>query len=254
MQSKNRFLIKLKSLIYYLFTLSFMLLSGADAADSEALKIVTVQMAPFGFFTEDGNSTGLLYEMSNRIAEAAGFSYINRIVPFARLIAELESGESDFGIFLHSTKNEQAAVKVAALFPLENAVIGLKGTRIKSLEDLHGKTVAIVRGARYDDGFDADAAIIKYETKDYHHSVRMVVYKRLEAMIGPKIGLLFTAKQMGYSADIFDDPLILNTKDAWLQFSRKKTADNKTIKRLKAASEQLLKDNTITRLIDNYAR
>jgi ABC-type amino acid transport substrate-binding protein len=253
MQSEKIFRIKLKRLIYCLFIFSFILLSGTSFADSEELSIATIQVAPFGFFTEDEKSTGLLYDMANLIAEAAGFSYVNRIVPFARMIAELESGESDFSIFFLSKKNEKAALQVAPLFPIENVILGLKGTTIKSLEELHGKTVAIVRGARYDDAFDADTAIIKYETKDYHHSVRMVIHKRLEAMIGPKIGLLFTAKQMGSSADSFGEPLVLNTKDAWLQFSRKK-ADKKKMDRLKAASEQLLKDNTISGLIDKYVR
>lgn len=245
---------KLNVIIFSIFAVLSAVSLDIHAAASDRLNIVTVEMAPFGFFTKDKKSTGLLYDISNQIAEAAGIPYNNRIVPFARLIKELESGRADFGIFFLSKTNEKIAVKVAPVIPLENIVVGRKDTHFDSLKSLHGKTVATVRKAKYDEAFTSDFAIKKYETRSYGHSVRMLMNKRLDAMIGPKIGLYFTANRMGYSVEDLGIPLILNTKDTWLQFSRKKPDKAKIIAELKRAAERLEQNNIIRELADKYVR
>ncbi len=240
----------------YIVRIIFMLvlLAFSDkSSDSEPLRIVTPDMPPFGFVTEDGQKTGMLYEIGNQIARDAGFSYENRIVPFARLIEDLTSGRADMGIFLHSRENEKAAVKVANVFTLKNIIIGLKGTAFKSLNDLHGKTVATVRGAKYDEAFTADTAILKYETNNYQQSLRMLVHKRTDAVIGPEIGLMFTAKMSDYPGESFGEPLVLNTKEVWLQFSVKTAEENKDkIDSLKAAAEKLLQNGSISAVMNKY--
>jgi len=220
-------------------------------AISESVRIVTPEMPPFGFFTEDKKSSGILYEISNLIAEEAGFSYTNRIVPFARLVWELESGQADFGIFLVSKENEKVAIQVVPILPLENIIVGMKEMNINSLESLHGKKVATVRGAKYDEAFTINNAIKKYETANYEQSINMLLNNRVDAMIGPAMGLYFTAKQLGYSKETFGKPLVLNTKDAWLQYSVT-TADQKKTESLKAAAERLIKRNAFQDIIDKY--
>jgi polar amino acid transport system substrate-binding protein len=235
--------------IFILFVICFF--PAPNTAISESIRIVTPEMPPFGFYTEDKKSSGILYEISNQIAEEAGFSYSNRIVPFARLIWELESGMADFGIFLVSKENEKIAIKVAPIIPLENIVVGMKGMTIPSLESLHGKKVATVRGAKYDEAFTQDDAIKKYETSNYEQSIKMLVNHRFDAMIGPAMGLYFTAKRLGYSRNNFGVPLVLNTKDTWLQYSIT-TADQKKIQVLKKAVERLAKKNLFQDIISKY--
>ncbi|WP_163341052.1 ABC transporter substrate-binding protein [Desulfopila sp. IMCC35008] len=235
------------------FFILFLLIFIPDFAFSESVRIATVEMPPFGFFAEDGKSTGVLYEISNKIAEEAGFSYTNIIVPFPRLINELEMGAKDCGIFLESSKHDKIALKVAFILPLENVVIGRKGTDFKFLSDLHGKTVATVRNAKYDTAFTADKNIQKYQTNGYEQSIQMVISGRLDAMIGPSMGLLFTEKRMGYSKDMFGKALILNTKNAYMQYSLK-SADKKKTEALKAATERLHKNGIIQEIINKYSK
>lgn len=218
---------------------------------SELLRIDTIQMAPLGFFTEDGKSAGFFYDLANRIAEEAGFSYQNRIVPFARMINEIESGEADVSIFYRSEKNDKLTIPISALFSLKNIIIGGKGTKFDSVQSLHGKKVARVRGARYDESFDSDPAIKMIETVDYKDSLRMLVHQIADAAVMPETGFLFTVKQTGYSKADFGEPLVLNTKEAWLQFSET-AADDKKISALKTAAEKVLKDETIQSLLRKY--
>ena len=50
-------------------------------ASGKALRIETIASVPFGFIDTDGNPTGIMYEISNRIAEEAGLPYTNKIIP-----------------------------------------------------------------------------------------------------------------------------------------------------------------------------
>ena len=235
----------------FIVLISVVLLSAADSFAGDELKIDTIQMPPFGFYTENGKETGLLYDISNLIAEKAGFSYKNRIVPLARLLKELEHGSADFGIFLYSEKNNRIVIPVLPLFPLKNVVISAKGVKFESLESLHGKSVAKVREAVYDEAFEEDTLIKKYDVNNYEDGIRMLLKNRMDGMIGPEMGLFFAAKKAGYSLEDFDEPLLLNTKDAWLQFSKTAGTDKK-INAVKSAAEELLKDGTIQKYIEKY--
>ncbi len=232
---------------------ALLLMPGTELSAAERLRIDTVQMAPFGFFSKDGKSRGFLYDVSNRIAEETGFSYENRIVPFARMLHELETGKADFSIFFRSQKNDQIIVPISPVFSLKNIVIGVKGANFDSLKSLHGKKVARVRGAKYDESFDNDAEIEKVDTRDYSDGVKMVLHKRVDAAILPEIGFLFTLTQLGHSEKDFGEPLVLNTKKLWVQFARA-TADDKKIAALKAAIEKILKDDTVQNLFRKYTR
>ena len=234
MQNLHTFRMVWKTMSCWMIVAICLMLVHPGGSMAEELRIDTIQMPPLGFVTEDGQNTGLLYEISNRIAEETGLSYTNQIVPFARMIAELERGDADFSIFFRSAKNDQISIPVATLLSLKNIVIGLKGTQFDSLESLHGKLVARVRGAIYDDAFNQDDAIKKFDTIDYAQGITMLMNKRVDACIGPEIGLLFTAKQLGYARENLGEPLVLNTKDAWMQYS-KAAADDEKIAALKAA-------------------
>ncbi len=252
MQLIKRKGINLRNLICLILLICSLVLINTDSSASEQLRIDTIHLYPFGFFTEHGKSTGLLYDMGNLIAQEAGFSYKNRIVPFARMIMELEHGKADFGLFFRSEKNDKIVIPVSHVLLFKNVVMSLRGAKYESLESLHGKLkVPGFRGARYDESFEKDNLINKYDTTDYHESIRLLFKKRVDAIIGPEIGLLFTAKEFGYSKKDFCEPLVLNTKEVWMQFS-KKTAEEKKTDALKSAVEKLLQGGTIQNLTKKY--
>jgi len=197
-----------------------MIFLGSHSAWAKTLRIVSLQLHPFGFHDGD-TSRGILYDFGNRIAEEAGFSYENKIVPYTRAIKMLEIGEADFCMLFPNDMLDKCAVKVVPVMMLENIIVGLKGTKFDSLEALHGKSVATVRDAQYDDAFLADKAIQKIETYHYEQSVKILFAGRVDAMIGPKTGLYFTVRKLGFSAEKLGEPLVLNTKDVWLHFSKK---------------------------------
>lgn len=218
---------------------------------SKTLRIATIEVAPFGFFTADKKPTGMMYEIGNLIAEEAGMAYTNKILPYARTPHVVISGEADFVLRYTNELLSNETIQVVSVIPMRNIVVGVTGVEYSSFSDLHGKTVASVRGAVFDDDFTADTQIIKNNTSDYIQGLKMLFNKRLDGIVGSRVGIYYTANKMGYSPEQFGIPLVLNTRHFWLHFS-KKNADEKTITKLKAATIRLQEKGLIKKIIDKY--
>ncbi len=224
---------------------------AALPAQARPLKIETIESAPFGYTDERGQPTGIMYEIGNRIAEEAGLTYTNSIVPYARTVHELERGNCDVVLRYSNETLDQVAVRVATIVSLPTIVLSAAGNRFSSLADLRGKTVGVVRGGRFDDAFDADSAIRKVDTGNYEHTLRMVMAGRLDAAIGSNVGLYFNARRAGIRPEQLAPPLVLSEKSFYLHFSRK-TADEETVAAVKAAVARLQARGEIRKIIQRY--
>ena len=228
-----------------------LLLLCALPVQARQLCIATIESLPFGYADADGRPTGIMYEVANRIVEEAGMTAINRIVPYARTVHELERGDCDFVLRYTSETLEQVAVQVAPIVSLPTIVLSAAGNPFRSLAELRGKTVGVMRGGRFDDAFDADPAIKKFDTNNYEQTMRMVMAKRLDAGIGSNVGLYFNAARAGIRPEQLAPPLVLSDKTFYLHFS-KKTADDKTLAALSDAVKRLQARGDIRKIIKKY--
>lgn len=225
------------------------LLLPLQAFAAQSLRIDTILAPPLGFVTDEGQPTGLYYEISNRIAEAAGLSYTNQIVPFARAITELERGDADMSMFFRREGNPQLAPLIV-VYTLKNVLIGRKGTQFDALDDLHGKLVAQTRRTHYGEAFENDPAITKVEVTDDAQGIAMLMNNRVDAYVGPEINIFFTAQQAGYAREDFGAPLEVSQRDVWVQTSA--VVDEATQAALKAAAESLLAEGAIQQIVEKY--
>lgn len=166
-------------------------------------------------------------------------------------VVELERGECDFVIRYTNERLQQVAIPAATIASLPSIIVSPAGTRIRSLSDLHGKTVGVVRGGRFDDAFDADSAIRKVETNNYEQTLRMMMAGRFDAGIGSNVGLYFNARRAGIRPEQLAPPLVLGEKSFHLHFSRK-TADQETLVAVKAAVVRLQARGEIRKIIQRY--
>jgi len=220
-------------------------------AFAKELRIVTIDSAPFGFRTADGKPTGMIYEISNLIAEEAGFSHTNEILPYARTVHAVGSGDADFVIRYGNAELENVAIPVARVLSLPTIVVGHPSVKFESLKDLHGKTVGIPRGGRFDDAFEANTAILKYPVADYAQTIKMVTAQRIDAGIGSSVGLYYNAHLLGIKKEQLGKPLILSTQHFELHFSKKRE-NQETIAALKNAVARLEKRNEIKKIVNKY--
>lgn len=143
------------------------------------------------------------------------------------------------------------ALPVATIISFPSIILGRAGSDFTALGDLHGKTVGVMRGGRFDDSFDADPFIKKETTNNYEQTMRMVMARRLDAAIGSNVGLYFNAKRAGIRPEELGKPLILGEKPFVLLFSRK-NADEATITALREAIQRLQAKGEIRRIVNKY--
>lgn len=237
---------------YVFYIIALMVIVFSTSASAKTLNIVTIELAPFGFFTSNNQSSGMMFEISNLIAEEAGLDYRNRVVPYARSSQEVASGSADFVLRFSNEVLEQHAIQVAAVVEMKNIVIGRSGTEYKALTDLHGKRVANLQGAVFDKAFQRDQQILKYDVKDYGVGLKMMFADRgIDGVIGSHVGVFYTALKMGISPNNLGMPLELSSQNFWLHYS-KATADEKTISALKSAIQRLQERGAFTEVIDKY--
>jgi len=233
-----------------LFVCFGLLLAIRHSEAADPIRIVTIQLRPFGFLDND-TPHGIHYEFSNRIFELAGLPSTNRIIPYARVMKEFEDGTADVSIMYSNDALTQYAVQVIPVITYENIIIGRAGTQFASLEELHGKTVAQLRGAQMDAAFTEDTAIQKLDVNDYEQGLRMLFSDRVDAVFGADIGLYSSLKSIGHTPEELGTPLVLNTRDAYLHLS-KKIATDEMISKLQQIVKTMQEDGTIAATKDRY--
>lgn len=216
-----------------------------------SLKLATIDGPPWGFVGTDGKPTGMMYEISNRIAQEAGFTWTNQLVPYARIGPEIASGKADFVLRFSSEEMVSAAIPAAVVVTMPVIAVGGKGVRFRTVEDLRGKLVGVVRKSRYTEAFDNDSQIRKYEADNYLQVVRMLKMKRLDAGVGASAGLYYSAHMAGLKSEELGVPLVIGSNDFILHFS-KATANQETIDALNQAVKRLNQRGEIRKIINSY--
>lgn len=225
----------------------------ACPAMSETLNIETINGPPWGFVGIDGKASGMMYEIGNRIAEEAGFSYTNTLIPYARTAFDIENGKADLVLRFGNEQMTRGAVPVATIVSMPIILIGPSGTNYKSLSELHGKTVGVVRTSKYVEQFDTDLAIKKYPVTDYVMMAKMLALRRLDAGVGSSVGLLYGAYIAEVKLEEMGVPLVLGKND-FILFISKKNAKPETIHKLKDAVRKLTASREIRQIMDKYTK
>jgi len=218
---------------------------------AEPFSLATIALPPYGY-SEKGQPKGLTYELGNAIATEAGLTPTNSILPFARAMEEIALGKVDAIIMFPNPTIDSCAENLGLVLPMETIILGRAGTPLRSLRDVRGKTLATIRGAKYDDRISKKNGIILYPTDSYSQSLKMLLAKRVDAVVGPKMGLYFTAKRDAIPKRALGAPLVLSVAKGCF-FLSNKVSDGQIRQRLIEAIERLKKNGTINALSAKYA-
>lgn len=232
------------------FILACAALLTAPIAMAETLRIVTLDLPPYGY-VENKIDTGLNYEIGNLIAHEAGFEPDNRIIPLARAVDDIATGKADILIMFPSSQIGKIAKEIGHILNFEIIILSRAGSGNRSIADLRGKTLASVRGAKYDDRISKKNGFIIYPTKNYSQSLKMLLSRRVDAAIGPKDGLFFSAKTNAFPKQAFDDPLVLSVRKGCVFISNRTSPY--IIKKVSSAIIILKENGAIKRLLRKYS-
>ena len=195
---------------------------SVHSEDSKRIEIRTIDIRPYGIKTEpESKPSGIYYDFANLLASEAGYQINNYIAPYARIILELQSGQTDLSILFKYKKLEDHVIYIAPLPSLKNVVIGLRNTHFKSMEDLKGLTLAYLRGAKFSDAVDNDPAIGSIETLDFNQGIKLLAIGRADGIIGPIEPILNAAVKLGKNRSFFGDPFVVSERTPWVQMSKK---------------------------------
>ena len=224
---------------------------AASPAMSAPLRIITIEGPPWGFVGSDNQPAGMMYEIGNKLAETAGLAYVNKLVPYARTAFDIEHGMADVILRFSNEHMERVATPVATIVKMPIIIVGPSGTTFRSLDDLRGKTVGVIRTSAYVAAFDANTAINKYAVNDYQIMANMIARHRLDAGIGSSAGLYYGAMAAGVKPEELGAPLVLGSNDFVLFYS-KKTSSPTMIEALKQAAGKLAASGDIHRIVSKY--
>jgi len=224
---------------------------ASSAINENEVNVATIDLMKYGFI-ENGEKKGLYYEIANKIIIHAGYIPRNIIVPYPRAIHMIKMGTTDFSIMFTNAELVATAEQLIPIIWLENIVVGISGTELNTLSDLHGKIVATLRSASYDKRLDDDRNITKYPTIGYIESVKMLIKGRVDAIVGTRLNINMALRELNLTKDTLGSPLILNSKFAFLQFSKK--ANKSSIKDKIQKSALSLKEKGIFQKIINKYR
>ncbi len=220
------------------------------AAGLPLLRIDTIQSEPFGYRDQRGTG-GMMYEIGNLIAETAGIPYQNRVVPYARTVANLRDGHADMVLRFGNPELTQVATQVAPVVAMPVQVFTLAGREVNSIAALRGKTVAVARSFPLDRRISAEPAIRLYLVDNNEHGVRMLFAGRVDALIGSDFGVLGAIRHLQRKPEDLGPTLPLEQQYFWLHLSRR-VGDPAIADRLKTAVETLQQQGAIQRIWQTY--
>lgn len=240
----------MKSVLVCLIAAAMAMIS-IPPVSGEPLRIQTISLLPFGFIDEQGEATGLFYDIANLIAGNAELPHTNQIVPYARMVRSIETGAADVSISYLNITLKAHAHQVAPVMRIKNIIVGLRGSEFSSLVDAKDKHIAVVRHADYGRAFQTNTAIVKVVTNDYVQSLSMLLGGRVDGIAGAEMSIRQILTLMGHGPDVLGRPLTISHKTAWLHFSKK--GEPRMMERLETSYEELVQNQSIERLISRYA-
>jgi ABC-type amino acid transport substrate-binding protein len=219
------------------------------ASAAEPLSFGVLAAPPYGLERADKTVSGSNHDIAELIAAKVGLTFDYRLEPLARLISDLKISKLDLMIMIPNDETKQQ-FGLAEIMPSNTVVVTKAGSSIAQYADLKGKTVAVLRGANYDQRFASDDEIKKYEVDSYAIGLRMTKGGRVDGMIGPDLGLYYQIMLEGMKRDEFGTPLVLNTRTLTLLGSKSLTPE--LAEKIKAAVEELRESGAIGTAVTKY--
>lgn len=178
---------RLFMLVAWLCTLAL----GAAAAAEDRIRTVNLDAAPWSGDCADSPciADAIFEEIGRRLDMPVDLS---SSLP-GDIFAALETGVADFTLMFWSDRLAAVAEQEAVAFDVVVGVRGAPKTRFTRLEDLFGKRIGVLPGARYEAAFDAADAIEKVEGP-YAELIPAAASGALDGVAGPMPSLAWAER------------------------------------------------------------
>ena len=224
--------------------------TGSEASGAMIADIIDI--APWGLAGADGKPAGIYPNIFKRLSERSGCELHNRLTPIPRAVLEVSRGTANATMVMDREDLNESAISLGEVTALRIEVWLPQGSPLRSLEDLAGKTIGVLRGPQYHEKFQADSRIVKHPVTNARQQLEMISKGRLDGAIGVRENFLVATTKMGISPNSFAPPITLGKRvvKLWLTPSM---SESPCTKRLAQALKDLRTSGEIDRLIADEA-
>jgi len=156
---------------------------ASDARPETPVSYSISSIKPWGM-NVNGMNQGILIEFVQALERETGLPYRVSLRPYARVFQDLYSGEADMGFVFDSPDIIKRAIRIGTVMNTTVSIVGPAGsTPYRSMSDLKGLSVGVMRGSKYGQEFDSFKDYTKVRVNTIHQGVSMLVAGRLDAMV-----------------------------------------------------------------------
>jgi len=214
--------------------------------------MATLEQIPYGFKTTKGQIKGGLFDIMNEIINESGLKASNQLLPPQRLIHELKNGNQLCTLLANTPYASRHFDLVEPIgLTLSAGVIPRIGVGLPNYASLKNTIIAVPLGIYFDKRFDRDSTLTKIHPLSYSNAIKMLKYKRVDAVAGAIESLLYVAKHDSLSVNDFGPPLVLSNLNIYLTCIR--DTPDFIRKTMRAATMTLKKRGQIEQIHRQYS-
>lgn len=217
----------------------------ARAAEGPLLADV-IDIPPWGLRGAEGRAEGVYADLLRAISERSQCPMSLRVVPIQRAIQDVGLGVSQVTMMLDRKDMNEAGLTLGTVVRLPVQVWLPADSTVRTVDDLAGRTVAVLRGPTYHEGVQTDPRIQKYAVSSPRQQLDMLRIKRVDAALGVEQNFLVAARALDLRPDAFALPLQLGEREVKLWLARG-LAEHPCRQRLVDALKSLRDDGSISR-------
>ena len=225
------------------------------------LSLVTVEYPPFSYI-EDGKQVGIAIDLIREASARLQQQITIEFIPFVRATHMIQNGQAD-GIFPFAKNDSRLAFALYPTQPLveqQPALFVRKDFNILfdgDLSKLGQLTFGVERGANYGPEFALaikNGVLTKLDgSEDQQHNLIKLVRGRFDIAVGPRMVVLFYAKQAGLLGEIKElHPNLGKPVNAYLAFSKMKVSQT-VVDQYDVIFKKMRKDGTYDKIVRAYS-
>jgi len=217
------------------------------------ITMATMEQIPYGFWTDNGKPTGVLYEVLNRIMIESDIKQPNNILSIKRLLATMLTNKNTCSLLGDTPEvvNKHDLIEPIGL-SVKTGILPKSGVILVDYSSLKGLTIAVPQDINFDKKLneykDKDFSIIT--PRNYVNALKMLKSGQVDAVAGAISTLKFIGIKEGMTATYFDHPLILSHIEITLICNYGLPTEAR--KELKNAVITLRTNGNIQNILDRY--
>uniref|UniRef100_UPI00356AACE8 amino acid ABC transporter substrate-binding protein n=1 Tax=Halobacteriovorax sp. TaxID=2020862 RepID=UPI00356AACE8 len=243
--------------VYIVFTTLLFIYSKPSFSSSDnrvppVLRIGTMDLRPYGWRDKTKVKHGIIFEMNEELGKRLGLPYVNKVIPFKRLIKLLEDGSID----IISAQAHEEVLSVGEKLEVQFEIDVIAGTRknsnIKSIQDFKGKHLVYHRSASYKELEGLPSRIIY--VNGYRQALGFLHKNRhADAAIFSEPAYYYWMKDMGLSRKDFGNVIMITpNKKQWIFVRKDLNIELKN--KIKETVKEIYKEDLYKNLLVKYGK